>query len=96
MSLHVPDHVQRLKELQATHLTQKAWWLSSKKTGGQHQQHRLVGIEPILTCVPYSDELKEDLQAALTSTLDTQPKISTSKIDNTQPPLRTSETHPIK
>ncbi|TCD60258.1 hypothetical protein EIP91_010450 [Steccherinum ochraceum] len=51
--------------------------------------------ETVLTRVPYSDELKEDLHAALTSFLDVQPKVSTVQVDNTQPLLRTSETHPI-
>jgi len=95
MSIHVPDHVEHLKELQASRITQPAWWLSSRQPNGQPElPYILSKTEPVMTRAACSIDLKEDLHAALTSPLDTQPRMPPSKyIPQLQ--LRTSETHPI-
>ena len=97
MSIHVPDHVERLKKLQASRTSQRAWWLSSNTQGTKarlaHQQPSKT--EPIMTRTSSNSELKDDLYAALTTCLDTQSPIP-PRCGNTQPSLRTSETHPIK
>lgn len=95
MSIHVPRHVEHLKILQASCITQRAWWLSSTVPSVQPEQPCQTHAEPIMTRTDHSTDLKEDLRAALTSSLDTRIRIPPRRYDP-QPPLRTSETHPIK
>lgn len=97
MSIHIPDHVENLKELQAARAAQQAWWLTSNQLSAEARQPEYPSkIEPIITRTSGSAQLKDDLHAALTTCLDTQPSISPPMASDTQHSLRTSETHPIK
>ncbi|KAH8093926.1 phosphatases II [Cristinia sonorae] len=101
MSIHLPDHVAQMKRIQSSHSSQKSWWLSNRENSDPPL--RPYKPESIVTEVPCSDELTENLHAALTSPLDTRPKIpqeqptipSTTMVIEAQPPMRTSDTHPI-
>lgn len=101
LSVQVPDYYKQLQHQQTTYTSYQAWWPSQKTSTPStltpdHSQKDSTSAAPTLIRRPHvPTSLQEDLLNAITSPLTPQDEVPSCYAEPI-PPVKTSDTHPLK